>query len=138
MCDSLLGPYFTPSCLTGHTTFPTHILPQLLQDVELQTRINLWFMSKSAPPHFLLGVCALLIVLLQLWTEWSGIITWPAHSPDLQLLAFYLLQRSTISRTCNNAYIIYLIQTVQHLGFSNGYGYQCSNLQHHAFKLDTS
>jgi hypothetical protein len=32
--------------------FPTKLLPLLLQDVDLQTRINLRFIHDSAAPHF--------------------------------------------------------------------------------------
>jgi hypothetical protein len=31
------------------------VLPELLQDVDLQTKIHLWFTDDGAPPHFLLA-----------------------------------------------------------------------------------
>jgi hypothetical protein len=56
--DRLLGPYFLPPHLTGalYHNFLRNVLPELLQDVGLQTRIHLWFMHDGAPAHFLLGV----------------------------------------------------------------------------------
>jgi hypothetical protein len=56
--DSLLGPYFLPPHLpgTGYHYFLQNILPELLQDVDVQTRIHLWFMHYGTPPHFLLAV----------------------------------------------------------------------------------
>jgi hypothetical protein len=56
--DRLLGPYFLPPHLTGavYHDFLSNILPELLQDVDLQTRIHLWFMLDSDQAHFLLAV----------------------------------------------------------------------------------
>jgi hypothetical protein len=34
--------------------FLRHVLPELLQDVDLQTRIHLWFMHDGAPRIFIL------------------------------------------------------------------------------------
>jgi len=36
------------------------ILLYLLQDVDLRTRIDLWFILDGAPYHFLLAVCVFL------------------------------------------------------------------------------
>jgi hypothetical protein len=66
------------------------ILPELLQDVYLQTRIHLWFMHDGALSHFLLAVRELLKVFLWQWIEWDGPTAWPVHSPDLNPFDFYL------------------------------------------------
>jgi hypothetical protein len=56
--DSLLGYYFLPPCLTGaaYHNFIQNVLSELLHNVALQHRINLWIMHAYAPPHFLLTV----------------------------------------------------------------------------------
>jgi len=41
------------------------ILPYLLQDVYLLTRIDLWFILDGAPYHFLLAVCVFLKSVFQ-------------------------------------------------------------------------
>jgi hypothetical protein len=44
------------SLLTGvvYQHFLRNVLPELLQEVDLQTRIHLWFMREGVPPHFIL------------------------------------------------------------------------------------
>jgi hypothetical protein len=56
--DRLLGLYFLSTRLTGdvYHDFLQNVLPELLQDVDLETRIQLWFMHDNAAPHFLLAV----------------------------------------------------------------------------------
>ena len=51
--DRLLGPSFFASRLTGtvYHAFLRNILPEPLQDVDLQTGIHLWLMHDGAPPH---------------------------------------------------------------------------------------
>lgn len=52
-----------PSILLPHVTgsvyhdFPWNLLPELLQNVDLQARIHLWFMHGCASQHFLHTVC---------------------------------------------------------------------------------
>jgi hypothetical protein len=55
---SLLGLYFLPARLTGAVCYEVlrNVLPELLQDVDLQMRIHLWFMHDGAPQHFLFAV----------------------------------------------------------------------------------
>jgi hypothetical protein len=83
----------------------------LLQDVDLQTKIYLWFMHYGALPHFFLAVQDLLnSVFPEEQVGQSGPRTWPAPSPDVNCLHFYLRghlkslfiqQMSMMSRTCN-------------------------------------
>jgi len=56
--ERLLGPCFLPPCLTGavYRNFLREVLPGLLEDVDLQTRIHLRFIHDGVPPHFLLAV----------------------------------------------------------------------------------
>ena len=55
--DKLIWSNFLPPCLTGavYRDFLRHVLPELLQDVALQTSIHLRFMHDGAPPRFLLA-----------------------------------------------------------------------------------
>jgi hypothetical protein len=52
--EILPGPCFLPPCVTGavYPDFLWNFLPELLQDVDLQTMIHLWFMHDGVPPHF--------------------------------------------------------------------------------------
>jgi hypothetical protein len=91
--NRLLGTYFLPPCLTGavYHNFLQNVLPELLQDVVLQTRIHLWFMHDGAPPHFLLAVRQFLNnVFPEQWIEQGGPTAWPGSSPDLSPLHFHL------------------------------------------------
>jgi hypothetical protein len=53
-------------------------LPNLLEDIPLVFRINVWFQHDSAPPHF------------SRWIGCGGPRNWPARSPDLNPLDFFL------------------------------------------------
>jgi hypothetical protein len=55
---SLRGPYFLPLHLTEavYQDFLRDILPELFGDMDLQTRIHLWFMFDGVHPHFVLAV----------------------------------------------------------------------------------
>jgi len=65
--DRLLRPYFLSPHLTGaiYNDFLRKVLPEPLQDMNLQTRIQLWFMHDNVPPHFLLAVWEFLNMLLE-------------------------------------------------------------------------
>jgi hypothetical protein len=54
--DRLPEPYFLPARLTGAVcnSFLQNFLPELLEDVNLQTRMNLWSMHDGAPQIFFL------------------------------------------------------------------------------------
>ena len=53
----LMEPYFLPPHLTGpvYHGFQWNVLPELLQDVNLQTKIYLWLMSIDAPSYLAVG-----------------------------------------------------------------------------------
>ena len=57
VADRLLWSYFLPPHLSWavYHDFVRKVLPYLLQDVDLQTRIHLWFVHDRPPPHFLLA-----------------------------------------------------------------------------------
>ena len=52
--DCLIGPFIFPQNLNGDTylDFLQNHLPELLEDVPLNIRQNLYFMHDGAPPHF--------------------------------------------------------------------------------------
>lgn len=91
--DYLIGPFFLPARLTGesYTDFLQHHLPILLEDVPLNVRANMWFMHDGAPAHF--SVVArqhLDITYPNRWIGRAGPQNWPARSPDMNPLDFYL------------------------------------------------
>jgi len=54
--ERLLGLCLLPR-LTGalYHDFIQNVFPELFENVDLHTRIHIWFMHDSAPPHFLLA-----------------------------------------------------------------------------------
>jgi hypothetical protein len=52
--DKLIGPYIFPQRLTGaiYTNFLRDELPALLENVPLQTRLQMYYQHDGAPPHF--------------------------------------------------------------------------------------
>ena len=85
----LFGPYLLPSNLMGdaYLIFHESVLPGLLEDV----RQSMWFQHDGAPPHFTLAVRSHLDQRFeQKLIDRSGQIGWPARSPDLTTLAFFL------------------------------------------------
>lgn len=87
--DRIVETYFVSPDLTGvvYHSFLWNVLPQLLQNMNLQTRIHLWFVFNGAPPHsweFLNNV------FLEQWIGWCRPSAWPAHSSAIYPLDFYL------------------------------------------------
>lgn len=118
--------YLFPKLLAGVLYLDSlrNVLPVLLQDAHLQTRIHLWFMHDAFPPHFHLAVREFLsYVLPEQWIRQSGQTAWPARAPDLNPLIF--LSPGTYEvyslryRTCNNNYRVDLKWLVWHLEFSS-------------------
>jgi hypothetical protein len=54
--DRLKGTYFLPVYLTGavYLDFLRNFLPELLQDVDMQTMVHLWFMHDQVLYHIFL------------------------------------------------------------------------------------
>ncbi|KAJ4431746.1 hypothetical protein ANN_20350 [Periplaneta americana] len=92
--DCLVGPYVLPARLTGaiYRDFIQNTLPKLLhEDVPLNIRQNMWFMHDGAPAHFSRLVRDTLTgVYHDRWIGRGGPVQWPARSPDLNPLDFYL------------------------------------------------
>lgn len=91
--DNLIGPYFLQPRLNGeaYLNFLRDNLPDLLEDVPLRLRQEMWFMHDGAPPHFSLRVRAYLdIAFPRRWIGRGGTVAWPARSPDMNPCDFFL------------------------------------------------
>lgn len=92
--DNLLGPYILPHRLNGdaYLIFLQEVLPELLEDVApLQLNWNHWFQHDGCPAHYAAHVRAHLnTVYPDRWIGRGGPVAWPARSPDLTPLDFYL------------------------------------------------
>jgi hypothetical protein len=85
----MLGRYSIQLRVTGATYHDLlrNVLPELLQDVDLQAEIYLCFMHDHALPHFLIAVMEFLNnVFLPEFETRDGPTAWPARSPQLQSL----------------------------------------------------
>jgi hypothetical protein len=82
--DRLLGPHFLSLRLIEavYHDVPRYVVPDLFQDVGLQTRISLWFThNNDAPLHHVLEVRELLHkVLPEQWIGRGGPAAWPARN----------------------------------------------------------
>ena len=90
ICDSpyLLPPYITDA---AYLRFLEDVLRGLLEDVPLQVRRNILFQHYGAPHHFSLAVRDHLDQRFgQQWIGRGDTIAWPARSPDLSPLDYYL------------------------------------------------
>lgn len=89
----IIGPYFFNGTLTGQIfyDFLDNNLNELLEDVPLIIRRNMWLQLDGAPAHYSLMVRELLDERFQeRWIGRGGPIAWPARSPDLTPLDFFL------------------------------------------------
>ena len=65
--------------------------PELLENVDFQTRLRMWFQLDGAAPHYALIVRNYLNDLFpNRWIRRGGPVAWPARSPDLTSPDFYL------------------------------------------------
>ena len=91
--DYLLGPYMLPPRLRWpmYRLFLEVHLPMLLEDVPLHIRRRMWFQHDGAPPHFADPVrAAITNTFGNRWIGRGGPVNWPARSPDLSPLDFFL------------------------------------------------
>jgi hypothetical protein len=90
--DQLLGPVVLPNRQTGamYHRFLVNDLPVLLEHVLLHQQ-HMWFMHDGAPPHFISTVTQHLNQTFgKQWIRHGGPVNWPARSPDLNPLDFWL------------------------------------------------
>ena len=91
--DYLIGPYLLPSPLNGqrYTTFLREVLPGLLENVLLGIPRNMWFQHDGAPAHSDRNACQHLHETFgNRWIGRNGPTAWPARSPDLTPMDFFL------------------------------------------------
>jgi len=89
--EHVVGPYFFNGHLTGerYLEFLTNDLPVLL--LNLPPIQNMWLQQDGAPAHFSRQVRAFLNNTYEnLWIGRGGPVGWPARSPDLTKLDFFL------------------------------------------------
>lgn len=92
--QALVGPYIIPGNMTGgvYLDFLQNHLPNMLDDeVPLNLRNRLFFQQDGAPPHFRRDVRNYLDDNYpERWIGRGGPVGWPARSPDLTPLDFYI------------------------------------------------
>jgi hypothetical protein len=89
----LIGPYIFVGALNGrnYLDFLQNELNALLEDVPLALRLSMFFQHDGAPPHYHNAVRTHLNTMYhRRWIGRGGPIAWPARSPDLSPLDFYL------------------------------------------------
>lgn len=93
---NLIGPYYLPQNLNGenYLEFLENSLPVLLEDLPLNVRRNLIFQNDGCPAHCRITVRQFLDEKFpNRWIGRNGPILWPARSPDLTPLDFYVWGR---------------------------------------------
>ena len=97
--NQIIGPYFFDGTLTGERYWAflqRELIPELVRRFPDDVNCHLihrllWFQQDGAPPHYLQGVRDYLnIVFPNRWIGRRGAIEWPARSPDLTPLDYFL------------------------------------------------
>lgn len=94
--NHLIGPYILPNRLDSPTylVLVRDILPELLEQLPLEVRANLWFQHDGAPPHFGNIVRNHLDAAFgEQWIGRGGPVPWPPRSPDLNPLDYFFWGR---------------------------------------------
>lgn len=89
----ILGPYLFEENLTsaGYLNFLSTTFQDYLMDIPLATLERLWFQQDGAPAHNSRNVRQFLHEQFpNRWIGNGGFVEWPARSPDLTPLDFYL------------------------------------------------
>lgn len=90
---SIIGPYFFNENLNGlrYLHFLENDLIQLMEDIPIAERQGIWWQQDGAPPHNSQVVTEYLDrTYPNRWIGNKGPIRWPARSPDLSPLDFFL------------------------------------------------
>lgn len=90
--DQFVGPHIFEGNLNGpmYLNFLRNELPQLLEAVEEGRREGIIFQQDGAPPHFSLDVRRWLNATYTTWIGRGGVVAWPARSPDLSPMDFFV------------------------------------------------
>lgn len=89
----LIGPYFLPDNLNGerYENFLREDLPDLLEDLPLNLIRDMRFQHDGCPAHYRRSVREWLDTYYpNNWIRRGGPIPWPARSPDLTPMDFYV------------------------------------------------
>lgn len=89
----IIGPYFIDGALNGqkYANFLDTTLPELLENVTLERRRGMWYQHDGCPAHFSRNAQEILNRdYHNRWIGRGGPVAWPARSPDLTCLDFYL------------------------------------------------
>lgn len=89
----VVGPYFFNDYLDGNAylNFLREDLPELLEDVPLNIRQNMWLQHDGAPPHYAAAVRNFLNENFNgRWIGRGGPVAWPPKSPDITPMDFFL------------------------------------------------
>ncbi|CAK9820332.1 hypothetical protein ANTPLA_LOCUS10558 [Anthophora plagiata] len=93
ICDNfVIGPYILPEKLNGATYqhFLEHVLPNLLEEIPLEIRKNMYFQHDGAPAHYAANVRAYLDETFRdRWIGRGGPVSWPPRSPDMNPLDYF-------------------------------------------------
>lgn len=94
--DKIIGPHVFQGYLTGeiYLNFLRNDLLELLEDIPLDIRRTMWYQHDGCPAHFSLDVRNHLNnIYPNRWIGRGSLFPWPARSPDLTVLDFYLWGR---------------------------------------------
>ncbi|XP_070529987.1 uncharacterized protein [Cardiocondyla obscurior] len=91
--NRVIGPYFLPPRLDGerYAQFLENHLPILLEELPLQMQQTMIFQHDGAPPHY--SRHARMVLDRHFPDRWigrNGPISWPARSPDLNVLDYFV------------------------------------------------
>ena len=77
--------------IVGPANFLQNVLPQLIEDVPLHVRMNMWMQHDGAPPHY--ALCSRQVmneIFDNKWIGRGGPVAWPPCSPDLTSPDYFL------------------------------------------------
>ena len=91
--NHVIGPYFFRGRLTDqvYANFLQNVLPQLMRDVPLYVRMNMWMQHDGAPTlHALCSRQVMNEIFYEKWIGPGGPVAWPPLSPDLTSPDYFL------------------------------------------------
>jgi hypothetical protein len=91
--NCVAGPYLLPNRLSfpAYCVFLQEVLPVLLKDVPLAVRRYMWFQNDGVPTYFSAQTQQNLNTQFpDRWLGRGGPVSWPARSPDLNPMDFFL------------------------------------------------